>query len=99
MNKTIGGDGISAELFQILKDDTIESATLKMPANLENSAMATGLEKVGFHFNPKEGQCQRMFKLPHNCSHFTFQQDNAQNHSNEASDLCPEWNASPVPGT
>ena len=36
-----------------------------MPANLENSAMATGLEKVSFHFNPKERQCQRMFKLLH----------------------------------
>ena len=31
-----------------------------MPANLENSAVATGLEKVNFHFNPKEGQWQRM---------------------------------------
>ena len=30
-----------------------------MPANLENSAVATGLEKVSFHYNPKEGQCQR----------------------------------------
>ena len=40
-----------------------------MPANLENSAMATGLEKVSFHSNPKERQCQRMFKLPHNCTH------------------------------
>ena len=28
-----------------------------MPANLENSAVATGLENVSFHFNPKEGQC------------------------------------------
>ena len=37
-----------------------------MPANLENSAVATGLEKVSFHSNPKERQCQRMFKLPHN---------------------------------
>ena len=27
-----------------------------MPANLENSAVATGLEKVSFHFNPKERQ-------------------------------------------
>ena len=35
-----------------------------MPANLENSAVATGLEKVSFHSNPKEGQYQRMFKLP-----------------------------------
>ena len=32
-----------------------------MPANLENSAVATTLEKVSFHSNPKEGQCQRMF--------------------------------------
>ena len=36
-----------------------------MPANLENSAVATGLEKVHFHSNPKERQCQRMFKLSH----------------------------------
>jgi len=34
-----------------------------MPANLENSAMATGLEKVSFHSNPKERQCQRMLKV------------------------------------
>ena len=34
-----------------------------MPANLENSAVATGLEKVSFHSNPKKRQCQRMFKL------------------------------------
>ena len=31
-----------------------------MPANLENSAVATGLEKVCFHSNLKERQCQRM---------------------------------------
>ena len=36
-----------------------------MPGNLENSAVATGLEKVSFHSSPKEGQCQRMFKLPY----------------------------------
>ena len=34
-----------------------------MPANLENSAVATGLEKVSFHSNPKERQYQRMLKL------------------------------------
>ena len=38
-----------------------------MPANLENSAVATGLEKVSFHSNPKQRQCQRMLKLLHNC--------------------------------
>ena len=42
-----------------------------MPANLENSAVATGLEKVSFHSNPKERQYQRMLKLPHNCTHLT----------------------------
>ena len=31
--------------------------------------MATGLGKVSFHSNPKERQCQRMLKLPHNCTH------------------------------
>ena len=30
-----------------------ESAALNMPANLENLAVATGLEKVSFHSNPK----------------------------------------------
>ena len=52
-NKAHGGDGIPVELFQILKDD----AALNMPTNLENSAVATGLEKVSFHSNPKERQC------------------------------------------
>ena len=37
-----------------------------MPTNLENSAVATVLEKVTFHSNPKERQYQRMLKLPHN---------------------------------
>ena len=55
VNKTSGGDGIPAELFQILKDDVCcESTALNMPANLKNSAVATGLEKVSFHSNPKE---------------------------------------------
>ena len=53
MNKASGGDGIPVELFQILKDDAVKSAALNMPANLENSAVATGLEKVSFHSNPK----------------------------------------------
>ena len=53
MNKASGGDGILVKLFQILKDDAVESAALNMPANLENSAVATGLEKVSFHSNPK----------------------------------------------
>ena len=51
-NKASGGAGISAELFQILKDDA-----LNMSASLENSTVAKGLEKVSFHSSPKEWQC------------------------------------------
>ena len=51
VNKANGGDGIPVEPFQILKDDAFN-----MSANLENSAVATGLEKVSFHSNPKERQ-------------------------------------------
>ena len=58
-----------------------------MPADLENSAVGTGLEKVSFHSNPKEGQCQRMFKLSHNCTHLTFYKSNAQNFSSQASTM------------
>ena len=56
-NKASGGDGIPVELFQILKDDAVKVLHSIMPTNLENSAVATGLEKVSFHSNPKEGQC------------------------------------------
>ena len=71
---------------------------VNMSAHLENSAVATGLENVSYHSNPKQGQCQRMFKLPHNCTSFTGQQGYAQNPSNFASALheprtsrCSSW--------
>ena len=70
MNKASGGDGIPVELFQILKMMR-ESAALNTPEILENSTTATGLKKINFHSNPKERQCQRMFKLPHSCTDLT----------------------------
>ena len=70
-NKASGGDGIPVEIFQILKDNAVKSDTLNMPANLENSAVATGLKKVNFHSNPKQTQCQRILKQLHNCTHLT----------------------------
>ena len=50
MNKASGG-------FSNPEKWCCESAALNMPANLENSAVATGLEKASFHSNPKERQC------------------------------------------
>ena len=85
INKASGGNGIPVELFQILKDDAMKVLYSNMPANLENSAVATGLEKVDFHSNPKEGKCQKMFKRLHNCTHFTCWQGNSQIPSREAS--------------
>ena len=51
----MGGDRILAELFKILKGDAVKSTALNMPANVENSAVATELKKVRFNSNPKKG--------------------------------------------
>ena len=66
-NQASGGDGIPLELFQILKDDSV-----KVLHSICQQIWKTQqwLEKVSFHSNPK-GQCHRMFKLPHNCTHLT----------------------------
>ena len=72
MNKASRGDGIPVELFQTLKDDAVKVPYSICQQNLENSAVATELEKVSFH-KPKERQCQRMLKLLHNCTHLTRQ--------------------------
>ena len=71
MNKASRDDRIPVELFKILKDDAVKALELNMSANLENSAVATGLEKVGFHSNPTAGQSQRMLKLLYSCALFT----------------------------
>ena len=69
-NKASGGDEVPVELFQILKDDAI--TVMHSPCQqIWKTEVATGLEKVRFHSNPKERQCQNMFKLPNNCSHLS----------------------------
>ena len=83
MNKASGGDGIPLELSQILKDDAVKELH-SICQQIWKTAMATGLENVSFHFNPKERQCQRIFKLPHNCTHLTCQQSNDPNSPSEA---------------
>ena len=70
-NKASGGDGIPVELFQILKDNAVKVLHTIMSKNLENLAVATGLEKVSFHSSPKGRQSQRMLKLLHSYTHLT----------------------------
>ena len=55
INKASGGDGIPVELFQILKDGAVKVLHSIWPANLENTAVATGLEKSVFIPVPKKG--------------------------------------------
>ena len=70
MNQASGGDEIPVELFQILKDNAVK-VLHSICQQIWKTAVATGLEKVNFHSNPKERQCQRMLKLLHNCTHLT----------------------------
>ena len=69
-NKARRGDATPVELFQIQKGDAVK-VLHSYASNFGNSAVATGLEKVSFHSNPKERQCQRIFRLVHNCTHLT----------------------------
>ena len=57
MNRASGGDGIS--VFQILKDDALK-VMHSICQQIWKTAVATGVEKVSFHSNPKDRQCQRM---------------------------------------
>ena len=70
-NKASEDDGIPVELFQILKDDAVK-VLHSIGQQIWKTAVATGLEKVSFHSNPKDRQCQRMLKLLHNCTHLTL---------------------------
>ena len=56
-NKASGGDGIPAKLFQILKDDAVKMLHWICQQIWKTAAVATRLEKVSFHSNPKERQC------------------------------------------
>ena len=71
MNKASGGDGILAELCQILKDDTVEVLHSICQQIWKTQQWPQNWKNVSFHSNLKEGQCQRMFKLPHNSTQIT----------------------------
>ena len=70
-NKPSGIDGIPAELFKILKDDGVKVLHSICQQIWKTQQWPQDWIKVSFHPNSKEGQCQRMFKLPYNCTHLT----------------------------
>ena len=92
MTKASGGDGIPAELFQILKDDVVKVLHSVCQLTWKTQQGPQDWKRpVCFHSNIKEGQWQRQFRLPHNCTHFTCQQSCAQNSPSQASAILEPW--------
>ena len=69
-NKASGGDGIQADLFQILKNDAVKVLHSICQQIWKIQQWPQDWKRC-FHSNLKERQCQRMLKLPHNCIHLT----------------------------
>ena len=69
-NKASRGDGIPVELFQILKDDAMK-VLHSICQQIWKTQQWPGTRKGQFSFQSQKRQCQRMFKVPHNCSHLT----------------------------
>ena len=70
-NKGSGDDRITVELFQILKDDAVKVLHSICQQIWKTQQWPQDWKRSSFHSNPNERQCQRMLKLPHNCTHFT----------------------------
>ena len=70
VSKAGRSDRITVQLFQILKDDAVK-VLKSICQQIWKTAVATELEKISFHSNPKESQRQRILRLPHNWTHLT----------------------------
>ena len=70
VNKASGGDGISVELFQILKDDAVKVCT-QYASKLGKLSSGHRTGKGQFSFQSQRKAIQRMVKLLHNCTHLT----------------------------
>ena len=99
MNKARGGNGIPIKLFQILKDYAVKVLHSICQQIWKTQQWPQDWKRSLFIPIPKKGnQCQRMFKLPHNCTHLTCQQSNAQNSPSQAATVhepktsrCSSW--------
>ena len=87
-NNINGGDGIPAELFQILKDDAIKMLHWTCQQIWKTQQWPQDWKMSVFIPIPKKSNAQRMFKLLHNCTLFTRYQSNAQNPQSQASTAC-----------
>ena len=70
MNKASGGDGIPAELFQILKDDAVEVLHSSCQQIWKTQPWPQDWKRL-VSFQSQRKARKRMLKLPHNCTHLT----------------------------
>ena len=71
MNKASGDAGIPVQLFQILKDDAVKVLHSICQQTWKTQQWPEDWKRSVFYSNPKDRQCQRMLKLPHNCTYLT----------------------------
>ncbi|XDA89915.1 hypothetical protein R6Z07M_019517 [Ovis aries] len=69
-NKGSGGNEIPVELFQISKDNAAKVLCSVCQQIWETQQWPQEWKRC-LHSNPKERHYQRIFKLLHNCTHFT----------------------------
>ena len=70
-NKASGGDGIPAKLFQILKEDAVKVLHSICQQIWKTQQWPQDWKGSVFIPIPPKRPCQRMLKLPHNCTHLT----------------------------
>ena len=68
-SKASGGDGIPAELFQILKDDALEVLHTICQQIWKSQQRPQDWKRSVFIPTPEKRQCQRILKRPHNSTH------------------------------
>ena len=94
MHKTSGGDEIPGELFQVLEDDAVDVLhSILHSVNLENSTLATRLEKVIFFSIPKKGNTKERSNYHTIALNLPHLQSNAQNSLSEASIIYKQRNS------
>ena len=71
MNKASGGDGIPAELFQILKDDAVKVLYSICQQIWKTQQWPQDWKRSVFVPIPKKGNAKECSILPHNCTHLT----------------------------
>ena len=86
-NKVSGGNGIPAELFQILKDDTV-IVLHSICQQIWKTSSGHGTGKGQFSFQSQRKAMPKNAQTTANCTHLTGYQRNAQNSPSQTSTIC-----------